>query len=256
MKGNGPSQGYAYILTHPGTPCVFYDHLFSDGLLRPSLWRRLKSIMGRLPRAGKFCRLWRFTCLNKFQCFAYTKHRWELIQGGYAPAVCHHRRPHRAACPPWHPCRLRGPEPAVHVSGGHFRTGVGKFLNICFVIGGNTSGGRCSICGNGGQQVGAEVWPRKLGPRHCGLGCGPAPVAAGHQRARFCNLGGQIFLAGFRIVHVLLKWISDKECKRERCALWSVRELQHIGWTRICRSPSESVNLLLCKPFADPCSQL
>jgi len=22
-------QGYAYILTHPGTPAVFYDHLFS-----------------------------------------------------------------------------------------------------------------------------------------------------------------------------------------------------------------------------------
>lgn len=23
-------QGYAYILTHPGTPAVFYDHIFSD----------------------------------------------------------------------------------------------------------------------------------------------------------------------------------------------------------------------------------
>jgi len=23
-------QGYAYILTHPGTPCVFYDHMFHD----------------------------------------------------------------------------------------------------------------------------------------------------------------------------------------------------------------------------------
>lgn len=22
-------QGYAYILTHPGTPAVFYDHIFS-----------------------------------------------------------------------------------------------------------------------------------------------------------------------------------------------------------------------------------
>lgn len=22
-------QGYAYILTHPGTPSVFYDHMFS-----------------------------------------------------------------------------------------------------------------------------------------------------------------------------------------------------------------------------------
>lgn len=25
------SSGYAYILTHPGTPCVFYDHMFADG---------------------------------------------------------------------------------------------------------------------------------------------------------------------------------------------------------------------------------
>ncbi|KAK9829872.1 hypothetical protein WJX72_008358 [[Myrmecia] bisecta] len=25
-------EGYAYILTHPGTPCVFWDHLMADGL--------------------------------------------------------------------------------------------------------------------------------------------------------------------------------------------------------------------------------
>nr|AHB20175.1 high pI alpha-amylase [Triticum aestivum] len=25
-------QGYAYILTHPGTPCIFYDHFFDWGL--------------------------------------------------------------------------------------------------------------------------------------------------------------------------------------------------------------------------------
>jgi len=25
-------QGYAYILTHPGTPCIFYDHFFEWGL--------------------------------------------------------------------------------------------------------------------------------------------------------------------------------------------------------------------------------
>lgn len=23
-------EGYAYILTHPGTPCVFYDHLYAE----------------------------------------------------------------------------------------------------------------------------------------------------------------------------------------------------------------------------------
>ena len=25
-------EGYAYILTHPGTPTIFYDHFFADGL--------------------------------------------------------------------------------------------------------------------------------------------------------------------------------------------------------------------------------
>lgn len=25
-------QGYAYILTHPGNPCIFYDHFFDWGL--------------------------------------------------------------------------------------------------------------------------------------------------------------------------------------------------------------------------------
>ena len=27
----GLAQGYAYILTHPGQPCVFYDHLYEWG---------------------------------------------------------------------------------------------------------------------------------------------------------------------------------------------------------------------------------
>lgn len=33
-------QGYAYILTHPGTPCVFYDHIFHNDNLK-HLIRRL-----------------------------------------------------------------------------------------------------------------------------------------------------------------------------------------------------------------------
>lgn len=37
-------QAYAYILTHPGTPCVFYDHLFSDG------GRPARSFFGSLRR--------------------------------------------------------------------------------------------------------------------------------------------------------------------------------------------------------------
>ncbi|CAI5489685.1 unnamed protein product [Closterium sp. Naga37s-1] len=30
-------QGYANILTHPGVPCVFYDHVFTWGLKKPIL---------------------------------------------------------------------------------------------------------------------------------------------------------------------------------------------------------------------------
>jgi len=35
-------QGYAYILTHPGTPCVFYDHIFHESNLKHVI-RRLIS---------------------------------------------------------------------------------------------------------------------------------------------------------------------------------------------------------------------
>jgi alpha-amylase len=28
---NAVGQGYAYILTHPGMPCIFYDHYFEWG---------------------------------------------------------------------------------------------------------------------------------------------------------------------------------------------------------------------------------
>lgn len=35
-----PSQGYAYILTHPGQPCVFWDHLYDwGGLLKDEILR-------------------------------------------------------------------------------------------------------------------------------------------------------------------------------------------------------------------------
>ena len=31
FPGDGVQAGYAYILTHPGTPCIFWDHLFDWG---------------------------------------------------------------------------------------------------------------------------------------------------------------------------------------------------------------------------------
>jgi len=32
FPSNSLEEGYAYILTHPGSPCVFYDHFFQGGL--------------------------------------------------------------------------------------------------------------------------------------------------------------------------------------------------------------------------------
>ena len=45
-------EGYAYILTHPGTPCVFYDHLFYDHHLGSAI-RRLIDLRRR---SGLHCR--------------------------------------------------------------------------------------------------------------------------------------------------------------------------------------------------------
>jgi hypothetical protein len=51
FPGHAIEQGYAYILTHPGTPCVFWDHL-SD--------QRQKDTVARLvairKRNGIHCR--------------------------------------------------------------------------------------------------------------------------------------------------------------------------------------------------------
>lgn len=43
-------QGYAYILTHPGTPAVFYDHLFSNN------YNGISSLIAVRKRAGIHCR--------------------------------------------------------------------------------------------------------------------------------------------------------------------------------------------------------
>ena len=51
FPASGLEQGYAYLLTHPGTPCVFYDHLED---------RQLAQVLQRLIalrlRAGVHCR--------------------------------------------------------------------------------------------------------------------------------------------------------------------------------------------------------
>ena len=32
FPANHLAEGYAYIITHPGSPCIFYDHFFAEGL--------------------------------------------------------------------------------------------------------------------------------------------------------------------------------------------------------------------------------
>ncbi len=42
FPGNHLAEGYAYLLTHPGTPCVFYDHFFFDASLQEKLSALIK----------------------------------------------------------------------------------------------------------------------------------------------------------------------------------------------------------------------
>lgn len=41
--------GYAYVLTHPGTPCIFYDDLWTDG-------DKLRELIALRKRADITCR--------------------------------------------------------------------------------------------------------------------------------------------------------------------------------------------------------
>ena len=51
FPASGLEQGYAYLLTHPGTPCLFYDHLHDR-----SLAHTLQRLIGLRLRAGIHCR--------------------------------------------------------------------------------------------------------------------------------------------------------------------------------------------------------
>ena len=46
---HGLEQGYAYLLTHPGTPCVFYDHMFHE--------QHLSHVIRRLIALRKECNI-------------------------------------------------------------------------------------------------------------------------------------------------------------------------------------------------------
>ena len=51
FPSNGLEQGYCYLLTHPGTPCIFYDHL-EDTQLANAIQRLIALRL----RAGIHCR--------------------------------------------------------------------------------------------------------------------------------------------------------------------------------------------------------
>eukprot|EP00976_Prorocentrum_cordatum_P069014 1179372-Prorocentrum_minimum.AAC.3 len=52
FPGGQEAQGYAYILTHPGTPTVFYDHVFYF----PELKEVIVKLMDLRKRQGIHCR--------------------------------------------------------------------------------------------------------------------------------------------------------------------------------------------------------
>ncbi len=47
-----PQEGYAYILLHPGTPCVFLDHITGDGNLRKVCLGRVFPVPDAMPLRG------------------------------------------------------------------------------------------------------------------------------------------------------------------------------------------------------------
>ncbi len=51
FPSNGVEQGYAYLMTHPGTPSVFYDHLED-----PQLATTIQRLIALRLRAGIHCR--------------------------------------------------------------------------------------------------------------------------------------------------------------------------------------------------------
>ena len=42
FPGSHLEEGYAYLLMHPGTPCVFYDHYWDQGPLGQAVRKLLK----------------------------------------------------------------------------------------------------------------------------------------------------------------------------------------------------------------------
>ena len=67
-------EGYAYILTHPGTPTVFYDHFFADGL-----GDSIRELIKIRQRNGLHCRSKARAPLTRMQWC-----NWVRVVGRYA----------------------------------------------------------------------------------------------------------------------------------------------------------------------------
>lgn len=63
--------GYAYIMTHPGMPCVFWDHYFTCGAELRNTIKTLASV------GGAACRLWKRAAFPA--CFG-NRNRTRLVE--------------------------------------------------------------------------------------------------------------------------------------------------------------------------------
>nr|CAA36485.1 alpha-amylase [Oryza sativa Indica Group] len=83
-------QGYAYILTHPGNPCIFYDHFFDWGLKDEiECLVSIRNRQGIHPAQGPGCWLLR---VEKGRC----SQRWKPREGNLRMCPC--AGVFRAAC--------------------------------------------------------------------------------------------------------------------------------------------------------------
>ena len=74
-------QGYAYLLTHPGTPSVFYDHFFHEKQLSHTI-RRLMDLRRR----------------NRIHCRSTVRRRPPAADPPRGPLPCRRPAAHGVAC--------------------------------------------------------------------------------------------------------------------------------------------------------------
>ena len=82
-------QGYAYILTHPGMPCIFWDHFFEWGdTLRSEINSLLQVGLGWL-RAVMCCAVLSQNCMPyAFECDLCQQHARQSVCSEFWLGVC------------------------------------------------------------------------------------------------------------------------------------------------------------------------